>query len=73
MDDVMTVIEKVSDKERKLIEKIEQAKRALVNLKEKRKREIGVLACKHGLDRVDTDKLNLAFEKLGKELIHEPA
>ncbi len=62
-----------TEKEQKLMAKIEQAKRALLNLKEKRKREIGNLACKHGLDRIDSQKLNAAFENLAKELIHEPA
>ncbi|MCX7124558.1 MAG: hypothetical protein NTU49_02145 [Gammaproteobacteria bacterium] len=62
-----------TEKERALIEKIEKAKQALLNLKEKRKREIGSLACKHGLDRFDSAKLNAAFENLAKELINEPA
>lgn len=62
-----------TDKEQKLIEKIERAKKALSDLKEKRKREIGNLACKHGLDRIDSAKLNAAFENLAKELMHEPA
>ena len=32
-----------------------------------------MLACKHGLDRVDIKKLNRAFETLAKELLHEQA
>ena len=63
----------ITDKEQRLIAKIERAKKALTNLKEKRKREIGSLACKHGLDRIDSQQLNAAFENLAKELIHEPA
>ena len=62
-----------NEKEQKLIAKIEQAKKALTNLKEKRRREIGMLACKHGLDRIDNKKLNAVFEKLAKELVHESA
>lgn len=62
-----------NEKQQKLIEKIEQAKKDLLALQEKRKREIGSLACKHGLDRLDNETLGNAFANLAKELVHEPA
>ena len=62
-----------TSKEQKLLEKIEQAKKDLLALQEKRKKEIGALAYKHGLDRIDNEKLSQAFANIARELAHEPA
>ena len=60
-------------KEQKLLEKIEQAKKDLLALQEKRKKEIGALAYKYGLDRLDNEKLSQVFASIARELAHEPA
>jgi len=60
-------------REKKLLEKIEQAKKDLLALQEKRKKEIGSLAYKYGLDRLDNEKLSKAFANIARELAHEPA
>ena len=59
------------EKELKLIEKIEKAKKDLERLKHKRKIELGILACKHGLDEISHKQLDKAFAKLAEELKHE--
>lgn len=61
----------LKEKEQKLIDKIERAKKELLQLQEKRRKEIGQLACKHGLDDFDDNVLESAFLKLSKELMHE--
>ena len=68
-DQFMTVV----SKEQKLLEKIEQAKKDLLALQERRKKEIGALAYKYGLDRLDNEKLSQAFANIARELAHEPA
>lgn len=55
-------------KEQKLLDKIQKAKQDLNRLKDKRKKEIGGLACKHGLNDFSNSILDKAFSKLAKEL-----
>jgi len=58
----------LQDKEQQLIDKIKKAKEQLAKLQHKRKLEIATLAVKHGLDKVEYEKLDKAFGKLAKEL-----
>jgi 1,2-phenylacetyl-CoA epoxidase catalytic subunit len=60
-------------REQKLLEKIDRAKKDLVALQERRKKEIGTLAYKYGLDRIDNKKLSQAFANIAQELAHESA
>lgn len=60
-------------REQKLLEKIDRAKKDLVALQERRKKEIGALAYKYGLDRIDNERLSQAFANIAQELAHEPA
>lgn len=60
----------VSQMEAELMEKIEQAKEKLDSLQQKHKLEIGALAYKHGLNRLDHQSLDLAFAKIASESNH---
>lgn len=58
-------------KEKKMIEKLENVKQALARFREKRRNEMGEIACKHGLDKVDNSILDQSFHQLAKELLNE--
>jgi len=58
----------LQDKEQQLIDKIKKAKEQLAKLQHKRKLEIAALAVRHGLDKLEHEKLDKAFAKLAKEL-----
>lgn len=68
----MEKVKKLSSKEKEvlLIKKIEKAKGELSRLQARRRAEIGKLAFKHGLNGVDNQVLDSAFEKLAKELVN---
>ena len=58
----------LQDKEQLLMDKIKKAKAQLTKLQHKRKLEIATSAVKHGLDKLEHEKLDKAFAKLAKEL-----
>jgi len=55
------------EKEQKLLQKIEEAKKELQKLQQKRRLEIGQLACKHGLDQLDNQRLDELFGQLAQQ------
>lgn len=55
------------EKEQKLLKRIEQAKIELDKLQKRRRHEIGQLACKHGLDKLDNVRLDQLFNQLAIE------
>ena len=58
----------IVEKEEALVAQIEKAKKSLHNLQNKQKIELGALAHKHGLHKIDLDKIGAAFKKLSEEL-----
>ncbi len=58
----------VSQMEAVLLDRIENAKIKLDKLQQRHKLEIGSLAYKHGLHKLDIQQLNAAFLKLAQEL-----
>lgn len=61
----------LSQMEALLLDRIKTAKIKLEKLQNKHKLEIGVLAYKHGLDRLDLKQLDLIFSKITDELGHD--
>lgn len=61
----------VAEKEKELLETIATAKKKLDYLQQKQKIEIGELACKHGLNKFNTEALDAAFKKISSQLSHE--
>lgn len=61
----------VSQMEAVLLDRIENAKIKLGKLQQRHKLEIGTLAYKHDLHKLDIQQLNTAFLKLVKELHHD--
>lgn len=60
----------ISQMEAALMDKIEQAKRRLDSLQQKHKLEIGTLAYRHGLHKLNSASLDLAFAKIASESVH---
>jgi hypothetical protein len=58
----------IVEREEVLVAQIEKAKKSLANLQNKQKIELGSLAHKHGLHKIDLKKLGAAFKKLSEEL-----
>jgi uncharacterized protein YlxW (UPF0749 family) len=57
----------LQEKEKKLLNKIESAKKELDKFQKKRRLEIGQLACKYGLDKLDNDHLEQLFFQLSNQ------
>lgn len=58
----------VSEKEQELLATIADAKKKLEKLQQQQKLEIGILACKHGLNQFDPTVLEESFKKLAQQL-----
>ncbi|RUR04555.1 hypothetical protein [Legionella sp. km772] len=61
----------VSQMEALLLDRIEKAKIKLEKLQQKHKLEIGHLAYKYGLHKLDLKQLDAVFFKLARELSHD--
>lgn len=61
----------VAEKEKELLETIAAAKKKLERLQQQQKIEIGELACKHGLNKFNTEALDVAFKNLNIQLSNE--
>jgi hypothetical protein len=57
-----------AEKEQELLATIADAKKKLEKLQQQQKIEIGTLACKHGLNQFDANKLEVAFKELAAKL-----
>jgi hypothetical protein len=57
-----------AEREQELLNTIADAKKKLEKLQQKQKIDIGVLACKHGLNQFKTAILGEAFKKLAENL-----